>query len=248
MKYPKMILFDYGQTLVQENGFNEVAGYQALFPYITHNPEHLTPEQIAQFSAKVYRDMMGVREIGYEIHEHNSLRLVMEYLGIRCSLSLQEAETVIWNAAVIGGVMPDTARLLDFINSKRIRSAVISNIGWSGAALTERINRFLPKNQFEFIVASSEVVIRKPNPMIFEVALHKAELDARDVWFCGDNPQADVEGAAGAGIFPVWYNNPMDCDYRDKYREHIPNCEFLQIEEWSELITILREIECDDSI
>lgn len=239
MKSPQMILFDYGQTLVQENGFNEINGYRALYPYITQNPRNLTPEQMAEFSAKVYRDITAVRGLGYEIHEHASLRLVSEYLGITYSISLQEAERTIWNAAVPGEVMPDTKRLLTYIYGKGIRSAVISNIGWSGGALTDRINHFLPGNHFEFIIASSEYAIRKPNPMIFELALQKAGLNAGEVWFCGDNPQADVEGAAGAGIFPVWYDYPMDCDYRDKTRENIPDCKHLHIQEWAELINIL---------
>jgi len=32
-------------------------------------------------------------------------------------------------------------------------------------------------------------------------------VEAHDVWFCGDHPQKDVEGAAGAGLYPVWYDN-----------------------------------------
>lgn len=96
-------------------------------------------------------------------------------------------------------------KMLDYINDRDIRSGVISNIGWSGSALTERINRLLPKNKFEFIIASSDYMFRKPSPMIFELALKKAGLNASDVWFCGDNIKADIEGSAGVGIFPVWY-------------------------------------------
>jgi len=30
-------------------------------------------------------------------------------------------------------------------------------------------------------------MFRKPNPMLFELALKKAGLNAGDVWFCGNN-------------------------------------------------------------
>ena len=37
MKKPKMILFDYGQTLVNEQRFNGVRGTEAVLKYATKN-------------------------------------------------------------------------------------------------------------------------------------------------------------------------------------------------------------------
>ena len=37
MKMPKMILFDYGQTLVNEQRFNGVRGTEAVLKYATKN-------------------------------------------------------------------------------------------------------------------------------------------------------------------------------------------------------------------
>lgn len=63
----------------------------------------------------------------------------------------------------------------------------------------------MPDSRFEFVIASSEYMVRKPNPRIFRLALQKAGLSPDRVWFCGDNVRADVEGAHAAGLFPVWY-------------------------------------------
>jgi putative hydrolase of the HAD superfamily len=38
-------------------------------------------------------------------------------------------------------------------------------MGWSGKALEARIDRLLPENRFEFVIASSEYMIRKLNPL-----------------------------------------------------------------------------------
>ena len=132
--------------------------------------------------------------------------------------------------------------MLDYLSSNGIRSAVISNIGWSGNALCERLNRLLPNNRFEFVIASSEYMFRKPEPLLFELALRKAELNAGEVWYCGDNPQADIEGASGLGIFPVWYDNALECDYRDKSNETESMCEHLHIHEWNEMIEVLERL------
>lgn len=140
--------------------------------------------------------------------------------------------------------MPGVAEMLNFLHKKGIRTGVISNIGWSGKALTERLNRLLPENQFEFILASSEYGLRKPNPLLFLTALQKAGLPASEVWYCGDNPSVDVEGSAKAGLYPVWYENALECTYRDKKTESIPTCSFLHIHEWAELTERLEEEEC----
>ena len=139
--------------------------------------------------------------------------------------------------------MPNADKLLDYLHKKGIRTAVISNIGWSGDALRERLNRLLPNNKFEFVIASSDYLFRKPEKLLFELALRKAGLSADEVWYCGDNPQADVEGSSQVGIFPVWYDNSLECDYRDKPKETTPDCEHLHIQEWDEMIDILTRIE-----
>ena len=207
MRKAKMILFDYGNTLLSEPEFNFLRGETKLAEYITHNKYGLTPKQITEFAGSVFSEMMCVRQHGFDLHERQFQRFIYEYLGIEFSISLEEAEIIYWRAVSEGACMPGVENVLRYINDAGIRSGVISNIGWSGNALTERLNRLLPDNRFEFVIASSEYMFRKPHRYIFELALRKAGLDAADVWFCGDNPQDDVEGAAGVGIFPIWYDN-----------------------------------------
>lgn len=81
--------------------------------------------------------------------------------------------------------------------------------------------------------------------MLFETALRKANLSADFVWYCGDNIEADVKGAHGAGIYPVLYkgNTPDE-------RQSFPNqneCEtldfdYLHIHDWSEMKAILESL------
>ncbi len=175
-----------------------------------------------------------------ELHERQFQRFLYEYLEIELSISFLEAEKILWDNVSGGALMPNVDIMLDFINFNGIRSGVISNIGWSGAALTERINRMLPRNQFEFIITSSEYMFRKPSPMLFELALKKAKLDADDVWFCGDNIKADVEGSAAVGIFPVWYDDEvMDNPWREQNKNVPPSCNYLHINDWHDLIVAL---------
>ena len=140
--------------------------------------------------------------------------------------------------------MPNTDKIIEYINKSGIRSGVISNISWSGEALTDRINRLLPDNKFDFIIASSEYILRKPDAMLFKLALNKAELDAEDVWYCGDNIRCDIEGSASVGIFPVWYENKtLENPWFSNNENLTPQCKHLHIHDWQELIEMLEGIE-----
>lgn len=237
---PKMIIFDYGNTLLHEPDFDFLRGDTVLFDFIKSNPQGLTPEQVNRFSQELFEKIGVARSMGLELHERQFQRFVYEYLGIEFKVSLAEAEKILWDNVSAGALMPNVDKMLDYINASGIRSAVISNIGWSGDALTERINRLLPQNKFEFIIASSEYMFRKPEPMLFELALKKAGLCAADVWFCGDNIKADVEGSAAIGIFPVWYEDEVvENPWREQNKGVVPKCEHLRIHDWMEMIDVL---------
>lgn len=240
MKYPKMIIFDYGHTLLYEPGWNSVHGNEALLKYVTKNPNNCTLEDVKKGAELIFgKHIESIRKNGYDVPGQVGNRALYEYLGIEFSLTPLEMETVFWNAASAGAIMPSADKMLDYINRNGIRSAVISNLLWSGEALSERLNRLLPSNQFEFVMTSSDYIVRKPNHILFDIALQKSGVSADEVWYCGDDPKADIEGASQVGIFSVWYDNETDKDYKDRHEEHVPKCEHLHIHEWEEMIDLL---------
>lgn len=181
-------------------------------------------------------------------------RITAELLNLEFSLTPVEWEIVFWSAATPGAVMPYADKMLDFLNENKIRTSVISNIGWSGEALTERINRLLPNNKFEFIIASSDYMYRKPSRVLFDIALNKAGLTADKVWYCGDSIAADVFGAHGAGIYPVLYDDRSVGVERHHFggarnaltdtgadNSALPDFDYLHIHDWRELIDILKK-------
>jgi len=243
MKYPQMIIFDYGRTLLYEPGWDSVRGNAELLKYATKNPNNCTLEDVRKAAELIFgKHIESIRKIGYDICGQVGKKVLYEYLGIELSLTPLEMETVFWNGASMGAIMPDADKMLDYINKNGIRSAVISNLLWSGAALTERLNRLLPGNQFEFIMTSSDYFMRKPNRILFDIALQKAGVCADEVWYCGDDPQADIEGASQVGIYPVWYDNDTEKDYKDLSAEHVPECDHLHIHEWNEMIDLLERM------
>lgn len=53
------------------------------------------------------------------------------------------------------------------------------------------------------LIDSGTVGVEKPDPRIFEFALHTLSLEADGVWYVGDTPAFDVVGARRAGIDPI---------------------------------------------
>jgi len=243
MKKPEMIIFDYGHTLLYEPDWDSVRGNAELLKYATKNPNNCTLDDVIKGAELIFgQNIENVRKIGYDIGGQIGNRALYEYLGIEFSLTPLEMETVFWNGASMGAIMPDADIMLDFLNEKGIRTAVISNLLWSGEALTERLNRLLPNNRFEFVMTSSDYFMRKTNRILFDIALQKAGLSADKVWYCGDNSKADIEGSSQVGIFPVLYDNDTDKEYIKSSDYKTLQCEYLHIHDWRELIDILESL------
>jgi 2-haloalkanoic acid dehalogenase type II len=59
---------------------------------------------------------------------------------------------------------------------------------------------------FEATISAREAGALKPDPRIFGMLLQRAGLKPAQAAHVGDDQEADVEGARGAGVLPVWLN------------------------------------------
>lgn len=233
MKTPKMILFDYGQTLIAEQKFDGVKGTKAVLQYATKNKYNLSAEQAQAKADEINRELGRFdpkKRHLFQIEIPNAMfaPYLYESLGIEIALTAAQIDTIFWNAAAPGTPTKGVKEFLQYLKSKKIRTGVISNISYDSSVVAERIERLLPENDFEFIVASSNYIFRKPNKRIFDLALEKSGLRPDEVWYIGDQYECDVKGALNAGLFPVWYIGAIDLPYKkDK--------NVLTIESWDEL-------------
>ena len=233
MEKPKMVLFDYGQTLVAEQKFDGVKGTEAVLQYATKNKYHLTAEQVQAKADELNReagrfDPEKRHLLQIEIPNTMFTPYLYESQGIEIALSSAEIDTVFWNAAAPGAPTEGIERFLEYLKDKGIRTGVISNISYDPSVVAERINRLLPENAFEFILTSSHFMLRKPNKRIFDLALEKAGLQPGEVWYVGDQYECDVKGSLHAGLLPVWYIGAIDLPYTED--ESI-----LTVTDWDEL-------------
>ena len=234
-----MIIFDYGQTLVNEKPFNGLLGTEAVLKEATNDFNYDSIDRIQSLADDLNKEIgrYGGDPTSHtilEVHNHIFQNYLYDYFGIELTKSKEEVEQIFEKAASSAEPTKNVNEFLQFLDNKNIRTGVISNISFSGKILYDRINRYIPFHKFEFIIASSEYIFRKPHKRIFELALRKANLEPDDVWYCGDNAVFDIDGAAACGIFPIWYKGAIE-----KANSFKPKSEFLEINDWLELVKVL---------
>lgn len=208
LRKPRMILFDYGGTLINESPFHGERGTKALLQHVRENPSALTAREISSLAEKLFADLDILRNTHHvEIHHQIFQRVLYESLGLTFSLTPLEMDYVFFENAAPGHVISGVRPLLNVLRAQRIRTGVISNITFSSEALAMRFRSLIPEHTFELMITSSEYVYRKPNGMLFQIALRKAKLSPEDVWFCGNSFACDVEGAGAVGICPIWFTD-----------------------------------------
>lgn len=237
---PEMILFDYGQTLITEERFDPIKGNQALLNIAVKKPEGLSAEQVQELANQLEEDIRDAcmaegrddRKLDISAAAFNNY--LYEYLGVEFSDTESELEWLFWSESAPGRPTHNIERLLDYLYKKGIRTAVVSNMMNSSNSLKRRLDELLPENHFEFVLASSDYMFRKPHRRIFELALEKAKLPADKIWFCGDKLVCDVEGAYKVGMKPVWYPT-----YRYPGYEDFTTVPYMEIRDWEEIIEVI---------
>ena len=95
--------------------------------------------------------------------------------------------------------MPGAGELFEFLTSRGIRNAILSN-GWrdlqaAKAAAIGYSGR---------VITSEEIGAWKPDARAFICAASIAAVDPAQTLYVGDSPVADVEGSKNAGMRAVW--------------------------------------------
>jgi putative hydrolase of the HAD superfamily len=94
----------------------------------------------------------------------------------------------------------DVIQVLEELKRRRVVIGIISN--WD-----ERLSQILSdmglSHFFNFILASAEVGMAKPDKRIFHTALKLARVSPQEAIHVGDHLLADIEGPLKVGISPV---------------------------------------------
>ena len=95
---------------------------------------------------------------------------------------------------------PDVEELLKNLKKQGKKMGIVSN--WDSRLF--HICEGLQLNQyFDFVLASAVFGASKPSPKIFEEALKRSGVEAKDAVHIGDSFKDDIEGARGVGVSAI---------------------------------------------
>lgn len=232
MKLPRMILFDYGQTLVDEAAYDRVAGDEAVLRHAVDNPQGVTAQQLCDAFDALYAEL-GYMQAATETPGLSLCRCVYGQFGLKFDVSMEELERVFFTC-VQAQPTPGAPELLEALAARGIRMGVVSNISYGESMLRYILAQHVPEHLLQFVLTSADVVFRKPHRRIFELALRRAGLAPQEVWFCGDHPVSDVQGAAACGMRAFWY---LGANRRTW--ENPPLCQHETLQDWQQLRDLL---------
>lgn len=178
----KAVLFDFSGTLAsleeRENWFDGM-GLDA-----TARAEVM--DRLTHPSASVAHPAWPHRDLDPGMHRDAYLHVLRE-----SGLSEQHAEDLYRRVIdpAEWQVYPDTVDVLNTLRDNGIRTAVVSNIAWDIRAVLKEAGA-----EADEVVLSYEVGAAKPDPAIFQAALSRLDVAARDALMVGDSPEND--GAA----------------------------------------------------
>ena len=100
---PKMILFDYGQTLGNEK-FNGVRGTEAVLKYATENKYNLTAQQVQKEAEAINQELGRFDPVKryqntIELPNYMFTNYLYETVGIKLSLTPAQIDQVFWDNA-----------------------------------------------------------------------------------------------------------------------------------------------------
>lgn len=120
----------------------------------------------------------------------------------------------LWNEWETGRrlrLFDDTLQALRSFKDAGFKMAAISN--WD-TSFERTLKSLGVAEYFEFIIASCDAGVSKPDIRIFEFALQKAGVQPGDVWYLGDQIEVDIEPAKQLGLKTILV---------DYYGKHLEN-------------------------
>jgi putative hydrolase of the HAD superfamily len=103
---------------------------------------------------------------------------------------------------------PDAVRVLRMVRAAAMKTGLITN--GHTAVQEAKIEQLGLAPLLDVVLVSEREGVRKPAPEIFRRALTRLAVGADEAWFVGDHPDADIRGAAGAGLTAVWLRSWAD--------------------------------------
>lgn len=134
-------------------------------------------------------------------------------------------------------LVPGAMGVLQALRDGGIKIGLVSDVAWGLPSYfpLRDMKHFGLDVFFDDKVFSTDVGLRKPNPLIFDIALRNLDVRAKEAVFVGNNLQCDVKGALSVGMVAVLKHS----GYYTHDDRIVPS---FKIDDWSEFGAVMRRL------
>lgn len=231
MSLPRAVIFDMGQTIFAATRHDPVLAVDLMKRQF--DPDGKIDRQAFEdvfltLSADTYQRSQAT---SIEFTFESLCRLMCAQFGLCVSVSEQFEVEYFKGVYPGGGPEPGIHLALDYLESRGIEKAVLSNSFFRASTLRQEFIDHGLIDRFRYVISSSCYGVRKPHPALFCAAARRLGFEPGETWYVGDSLEWDVKGSHAAGMTPVWYN---------RRNEPVPpGFAFYEVKTWKEFIGLL---------
>jgi putative hydrolase of the HAD superfamily len=214
------LLFDRGNTLVQFGETDYDAGQKLLLASV-RPPNTIDAAAFDRFEDEFFERLDFYRErANLECNLLHYYELLARYFGIQFDKPYEELCRRYHLIAERISPMPGAQHVLAELKRAGFCLGLVTNTSLPHSIIVEEFQRLALDEYFDTVVCSSEIVFRKPDRAMFEVALRALKVSPEEAMFVGDDYHADIVGAKQVGMKTVWLNpkrHPVPGEVRPDY-------------------------------
>ena len=200
------ILFDRGETLVHFGETNYEAGQKVILSSV-RPINALDRAAFDRFEDEFFEKIEFYRQhANIECNLLHYYELLSQYFGVQFDKSHEELCRQYHLAAEDISPLPGAHKVLAELKRRGFLLGLVTNTSLPQSVIKTEFERLALYDYFDTVVCSSEIVFRKPDRAMFDVALRNLKVAPQDAMFVGDSYHADVVGAKNVGMKTVWFN------------------------------------------
>lgn len=203
----KAVIFDFIGTLTELTGYFLENSIDKLFRNLVSNGYNTNRESFFEAYKEAHNKYREIR-YGQLVEVTNAVWVseALNHLGYTTTPQEERIKTavnVFFEDYLNALKLRPSAKLTLQQLHKNYKLGLVSNFTYAPviyAALRKlKINDF-----FSAVIVSEAVGWRKPNPKIFQEALERLHVEADEVFYVGDTPLEDIQGATNVGMKTVF--------------------------------------------
>lgn len=232
----RAIVFDLFDTLLHDVKFDFDSGLSYLHENILS--KDTDKAEFLDYAATYWKGLYDKRsEDNSEVAFEDELLDFQNKYGFKVNYQLED---ILFNFALevnATELFNDTISTLEQLNLLGIPVYLLSNSIFKKNVMKKIINQYDLEKYFINIHFSADYKVRKPHKDLFKIVFddiknYDASIEKEQVYFIGDNFEADILGAESFGFTPVFINRTQDTNINNK--------NFIEIKSLNELLEVIR--------